>query len=150
MVENMMYSPYNWVKVRDMMSNATFNNSSVILCRSVLLVEETGVSGENHRPAAIHWQTLSHIFMMDSILTQRYSWNTAKVGVKHQSINQSINVWILWWPLKHCFLEYMWCSSMIKLWVLIPLMKMCDKVCQWIEVVIIKFIHWLIDWLIGV
>jgi len=28
--------------------------------RSALLVEETGVSGENHRPAASHWQTLSH------------------------------------------------------------------------------------------
>ena len=28
--------------------------------RSVLLVEETGVPGENHRPAASHWQTLSH------------------------------------------------------------------------------------------
>ena len=27
---------------------------------SVLLVEETGVSGEDHRPAACHWQTLSH------------------------------------------------------------------------------------------
>jgi hypothetical protein len=30
------------------------------LWRSVLLVEETGVPGENHRPAASHWQTLSH------------------------------------------------------------------------------------------
>ena len=29
--------------------NATFNNISVI---SVLLVKETGVPGENHRPAA--------------------------------------------------------------------------------------------------
>ena len=28
--------------------------------RSVLLVEETGVPGENHRSAASHWQTLSH------------------------------------------------------------------------------------------
>jgi len=35
-----------------MVFNATFNNISVILWRSVLLVEETGVSGENHRPAA--------------------------------------------------------------------------------------------------
>jgi len=26
----------------------------------VLLVEETRVPGENHRPAANHWQTLSH------------------------------------------------------------------------------------------
>jgi hypothetical protein len=25
------------------------------------LVEETGVPGENHRPVAIHWQTLLHI-----------------------------------------------------------------------------------------
>jgi hypothetical protein len=24
------------------------------------LVEETGVSGENHQPVASHWQTLSH------------------------------------------------------------------------------------------
>jgi hypothetical protein len=28
--------------------------------RSVLLVEETGVPGENHRPATSHGQTLSH------------------------------------------------------------------------------------------
>ena len=31
-----------------MVFNATFNNSSVISWRSVLLVEETGVPGENH------------------------------------------------------------------------------------------------------
>jgi hypothetical protein len=31
-----------------MVFNATFNNISVILWRSVLLVEETGVSLENH------------------------------------------------------------------------------------------------------
>jgi hypothetical protein len=40
--------------------NATFNNISVISWRSVLLVEETGVPGENHRPVASHRQTLSH------------------------------------------------------------------------------------------
>jgi hypothetical protein len=34
-----------------------FNNISVILWQSVLLVEETGVPGENHRPVASHWQT---------------------------------------------------------------------------------------------
>ena len=39
---------------------ATFNNTSIISRRSVLLEEETGVHGENHRPAANHWQTLSH------------------------------------------------------------------------------------------
>ena len=35
-----------------MVFNATFNNISVISWRSVLLVEETGGPGENHRPVA--------------------------------------------------------------------------------------------------
>jgi len=42
-----------------MLFNVTFNNISVILWWSVLLVEQTGVPGENKRPAASHWQTLS-------------------------------------------------------------------------------------------
>jgi hypothetical protein len=40
--------------VRVMMFNATFNNISVISWRLVLLVEETGVPGENQRPSARH------------------------------------------------------------------------------------------------
>ena len=43
-----------------MVYNTTFNYISAISWRSVLFVEETGVTGENHRPAASHWQTLSH------------------------------------------------------------------------------------------
>jgi hypothetical protein len=43
-----------------MVFNATFNNILVISWRSVLLVEETGVPGENHWPVASHCQTLSH------------------------------------------------------------------------------------------
>jgi hypothetical protein len=39
---------------------ATFNNISIISWLSILLVEETGVPGENHRPVASHRQTLSH------------------------------------------------------------------------------------------
>ena len=42
------------------MLNDTLNNMSFISWRLVLLVKETGVPGENHRPAASHWQTLSH------------------------------------------------------------------------------------------
>jgi hypothetical protein len=45
---------------RVMVFDATFSNISVISWRSVLLVKETGVPGEKHRPAASHWQTLSH------------------------------------------------------------------------------------------
>ena len=40
--------------VRVMEFNATVNNISAISWRSVLLVEETGVPRENHRPAASH------------------------------------------------------------------------------------------------
>ena len=43
-----------------MVFDATFNNISVISWRSVFLVEETWVPGENHRPVASHWRTLSH------------------------------------------------------------------------------------------
>ena len=37
-----------------MVLNATFNNISIISWQSVLLVEETVGSGENHRPVASH------------------------------------------------------------------------------------------------
>ena len=40
-----------------MVFNAIFNNISAISWQSVLLVEKTGVPGENLRPAASHWQT---------------------------------------------------------------------------------------------
>ena len=43
-----------------MVFSVTFNNISVITWRSVLLVEETGGPGENHRLVASHRQTLSH------------------------------------------------------------------------------------------
>jgi len=37
-----------------MIFNTTVNNISAITSRSSLLVEKTGVPGENHRPAANH------------------------------------------------------------------------------------------------
>jgi len=40
-----------------MVFNATINNISVLLWRSVLLLDE---AGENHRLVASHFQTLSH------------------------------------------------------------------------------------------
>jgi hypothetical protein len=41
--------------------NATFNTIIVISWRSVLFMEETGIPGENHRPVASKWRTLSHV-----------------------------------------------------------------------------------------
>ena len=46
------------VKVRVMIFNSTFNNISVILWRSVLLVEETRVPRENHLKSLTN---LSHV-----------------------------------------------------------------------------------------
>ena len=43
-----------------MVFNATFNNTSVISWRSVLLVDETGVPEENHRPVT---DELYHIML---------------------------------------------------------------------------------------
>jgi hypothetical protein len=54
--EGLLFYLYGWL----MVFNATFNNISVISWRSVLLMEETGVPGENHRPSASHRQTLAH------------------------------------------------------------------------------------------
>ena len=54
-----------------MVFNATFTNISAISWRSVLLVKETVVSGENHRPVASYWQTLSHEIVL---CTPRHEW----------------------------------------------------------------------------
>jgi hypothetical protein len=43
-----------------MVFNTTLNNISVISWQSVLLVKETRVPIENHRPVASHRQALSH------------------------------------------------------------------------------------------
>jgi hypothetical protein len=51
-----------------MVLNTFFDNISVILCWSVLLVEVTGIPGENHRPATSHGQ-LYHIILYQVHLT---------------------------------------------------------------------------------
>jgi len=51
-----------------MVFNATFNNSSIISWRSVLLVKETVEPGENHRPAQVT-DKFYHIFQSKYIST---------------------------------------------------------------------------------
>ena len=42
-----------------MVFNATINNISVILCVSVVLVNETGIPAENDRLSASHYHTFT-------------------------------------------------------------------------------------------
>ena len=55
-IRQLILGIYRFELVWFMVFNATFNNISVISWQSVLLM----VPGENHQPAASHWQTLSH------------------------------------------------------------------------------------------
>jgi hypothetical protein len=41
--------------------------------QSVLLVEETGVPGENHRPVESQWQNLSHNVVSSTLCHERSS-----------------------------------------------------------------------------
>ena len=63
------------VSYKLMVLNATFNNILAISWWSVLLLEETWVPGENHRPVANHWQPLSHNVVSSVPLHER-SWNS--------------------------------------------------------------------------
>ena len=51
---NYSKTSYCHYRVRVRLFKATFNNISVISWQSVLLVDETGVPGENHRPVVSH------------------------------------------------------------------------------------------------
>ena len=69
---------------RFMVLNTTFNNILIISWRSVLLVEETGLPGENHRPVASHWQTLSHIVVSSTpLLSGIRTHNLVVVGTNY-------------------------------------------------------------------
>jgi hypothetical protein len=76
-----------------MVLNATFNNISVIWWQSVLLVDETRVPGENYRPVASHWQTLSqligythlYICMHKCLYGYHYISRSAKYSMKSLS-----------------------------------------------------------------
>ena len=58
---------------RFMVFNVTFNNISVIGCRSVILLEETGVPRENHRPVVCYGHTLLYCVTSSTPLHERGS-----------------------------------------------------------------------------
>jgi hypothetical protein len=72
-----------------MVFNATFSNISGISWRSVLLVEETRVPGENHRHFASRWQIKLYHFMLYRV----HCRNRMVVGFTHTC---AINVYHHW------------------------------------------------------
>ena len=63
------------------MFNATFNNISAISWLSVLLMEETGGTGENHRPVTSHEQTLPNNVISSTPCHERDSLLTTSVVI---------------------------------------------------------------------
>ena len=72
-----------WFMVWFMVFNATFNNISVISWGLVLLVEETGVPGENHEPTEVT-DKLYHI-----MLYHQLNWHSPFNG--HLDIARAIS-----------------------------------------------------------
>jgi hypothetical protein len=111
-----------------MVFNATFTNISAILWRAALLVEETGVPGENHRPATSHWQSQTKNNLL--FFPCNDQWTSYAY------------IWIHWIP----YLGTIWignflcnyCLLPLTLRVRIPLRRgvldatLCDNLCQWL------------------
>ena len=103
---NIVIQSFIWtflIRVRALAFNDTFNNISVTLWRSVLLMEETGVPGENHRPVASHWKQTYHIklywvhLIMNGVQTHN-SCRSCSVIIWHLEVRYS-NIKLLKFPI---------------------------------------------------
>ena len=103
MFKNGQGSVWRTIRVSDiiMVFNVTFNNNSVISWMSVLLVEETGVPSENHRPAASHWQTLSHNVVSSASHLSRIRAHNSISGDRHWRTN-SIICFVYMFEIEQC------------------------------------------------
>ena len=65
-----------------MVFNTTVNTISVISCRSVLLVEETGGPGENHRPVVCYLATTYKYFQTPAMSPSMTIYLTTSIATK--------------------------------------------------------------------
>ena len=90
-----------------MVINTDLNNIWAISWQPILLVEETGVPGENHRPVASYWQTLSHNIVssthrLSGIRTHNVSGNmdwlhTGSCKSNHHTITTTTAPFLIIW-----------------------------------------------------
>jgi hypothetical protein len=126
--------------------NTTFNNISAISWRPVLVVEEAGVPGENHRPWVNNWLTLSlaaarrvHPFCNLQSRARTQSINCAQLFNNIQTIRQAMKVQTGLSEVD----KYLYCSTLVysQRWEMTPrnMFNLHARKKNW------KF-NWLIDW----
>jgi hypothetical protein len=87
------------------------NNISVISWRLVLLVKETGVPKENHRPVASDWQTLSHNVILSTPRLSAIRTKTKSVVIGTDCIGScksnyhTINTY-MWYCMTSCYKSF--------------------------------------------
>ena len=97
-----------------MVFNATLNNISVISWLSVLLVEKTGLPGENHRTSPSLWKTYL-INRQDKI----YQWKTRVKIFPTPFLNKSSLYQIKYWVFFQVKSSYVICFLFLFLFFLI-------------------------------
>jgi hypothetical protein len=77
---------------------ASFNNISAVSWWSVVLVEESVVYRENHRPVASQWQTLSHNVALS---TPRHEWDTGTLtkSLRLLATGECSKFYFLWFTI---------------------------------------------------
>jgi hypothetical protein len=75
-------------RIMVMVFSTTFNNIFAILWLRIVLVEETGWSGENHRPAVSYWQTLSHKATSNTLVQSEDYYSIS--SLKQQSVDRHV------------------------------------------------------------
>ena len=128
-----LHPEIEWVMF--MVFNATFNNISVVSWMSVLLVEDTWIPGENHRPAASHWQRYLvieielYILGLTVIIEQNHFLFVFQLFFK--LINEFRRTYINICSSRRVVI------SMHNWWVLLKLNQqnlLSRKLCQWLDI----------------
>ena len=112
--------------MKGLVFSATFNNVLVISWRPVLLVEESVVQGENHRPVTEPWQSLPYIVvsstpLLGGIWTHNVRgnrhWLHSSYNSKYHTIRTTkdpfiipVDIIIYWklWFFNSCHVIYFW------------------------------------------